>query len=387
MGESALQRLAFSEAEYRGRVQQVQAALAAHGLDAFLCHTFPSICYLTGFETIGFAKYALALIPAAGEPTLLCQAFEAPNALLSAWLDDVVTYPTDGDPIAATRDLLRERGWANRRLGIEHTSPALRADHFLRLRAAMPEAAWVDAGGTIERVKVIKSPAEIAYIRQAGALSVQGMQAALDAAAAGKTDNDLARIAYEVMIGGGSEYMCYAPIVTVGPRSGVPHSTHQRVPIRHGDAVFLEFGACIRRYSAPIMRAAVIGPPSDLLRRMAAACDEAVSATIAHLKPGAVASAVAAQATKALRGLPAGLIWHGRHAYAIGLGFPPEWSDGGKGVGLDSDLILQAGMVFHVTTSLRETGCYGVAVGNTVVVTQDGCEVLTPLPQALVVKA
>jgi Xaa-Pro aminopeptidase len=378
--------LAFDEAEYRQRVRRTRAAMAVLELDALLCHTFANVCYLTGFETIGFAKYTLAVVPAAGEPVLLCEAFEAPNAAVTSWVEDVVTYPTYGDPLAATVDLLRARGLGAARLGLDGRSTGLSGDQHARLMGLLPSARWLEAAGTVERVKAVKSPAEIDYLRRAGRLSTLGMEAALAAVAAGATDNDVALAAYAAMIGGGSEYMCYAPIVTVGARSGVPHTSHRRVAIGPGDALLLEFGACLGRYSAPTMRPATVGRPSAAVRRAAEACRDAVERTLAGLRPGAAAADVAARAAGALVGLPPGLVWHGRHAYAIGLGFPPTWADGGRGISLESDLVLEEGMAFHVTTSLRDVGRWGVAFGDTAVVTADGCEVMTRAPRELLVK-
>src|SRR5207253_4361725 len=106
--------------------------------------------------------------------------------------------------------------------------------------------------------------------------------------------------AAERMFRAGSEYLCYQPIVTVGRRSGVPHSTFGRVALRRGDAVFMEFGACVHRYSSPIMRTAVVGPASEKMKRMFGMCLRGVNCSIEHLKPGARAGDVAARSAKAI---------------------------------------------------------------------------------------
>ena len=72
--------------------------------------------------------------------------------------------------------------------------------------------------GLVEQVKAIKSPAEIAYLRNAGAITTLGMRAAIEAAAAGKTENDVAAAAYHALFGGGSDYMAIPAIVTSGAR-------------------------------------------------------------------------------------------------------------------------------------------------------------------------
>ena len=378
-------KLAFSVDEYRARVAAVQRCIAAAGIDALLCHTFPNICYLTGFETIGAHKYYLLIVRPEGDPVLLTQDFEAHNGRVSSWLSDFATYPVWADPIGVSRDLLASLGLAEGRLGVEMDATTLTPHTWGRLREALPNATFVDATGTVEALRLIKSPAEVAVLREAGRLSGLGVQAALDAVAEGKTDNDVAQASYAALIGGGSEYMCYAPIVTVGARSGVPHTTHRRIPIRRGDPVFIEVGACIARYSAPIMRTAVIGPPTDQIRRMADACIASVNTQIEHIRPGIPAREVALKASACVAAAVAeGLIWHGYYGYTIGLGFPPEWSDGPGAIAENSDLILQPGMVFHCSTSLRDAGRCGVAFSETVAVTASGCEVLTTGDRTLV---
>jgi Xaa-Pro dipeptidase len=377
--------LPFAVEEYRERVRRVQREMATLDLDALLCHTFSSICYLTGLETIASYKYFVLLIPRDGEPTLLGQAFELYNAWASVWLEDRVGHELDEDPIDATRRLVAERGLGRARLGIEQNSFDLRGDTYDRVRAALPDARWVEAGGLIERVKLIKSPAEIEAVRRAARLTDLGMRAALDEVAAGRTDNEVAAAAYAAIIAGGGEYMCLDPIVTVGPRSGLPHSTHRRVAIRPGDTVFVEIGACVDRYTAPLMRTVVVGPPSGEVRRAADACRAANDATIAGLRPGIAAHEVALTAERTWADVLPGRIWHGIYAYSVGLSFPPKWDDCPFAVRATDEDRVRAGMVLHATTSLREPGRWGVTFSETVVVTAGGCERLTATPRELVV--
>lgn len=378
--------LSFGTPEYEDRLRKVQRLMGEKDLDALLCHTFTNICYLTGFETIASYVYFVLVVPRHGAPMLLGRDFELHNGLVSARIGELVPFEIRRDAVQATRDLLAARGFADKRLGIEQDSFSLRGDTLVRLKAALPEAEWVDAGGTVEQVKVIKSPAEIACIRRAAQLSTAGMRAALGTAGEGRTDNDVALAAYDVIIGGGGEYMCLDPIVTVGARSGIPHTTHRNVRIKRGDVVFVEIGACVRRYSAPTMRALVMGPPSDALGHAADAARECVTAVIGHMKPGSLASEVAARGKEKLAGLPSHIVWHGYYAYSIGLGFPPKWDDCPVSVEETDTTVLQPGMVFHASCSLRDVGKFGVTFGDTVLITPDGCEVLTGVPRELVVK-
>jgi Xaa-Pro aminopeptidase len=385
-GRNSLRNLSFTIEEYQTRVEKVRLEVLKRGLDALLVHTFPSICYLTGFQTIGSGKYFCLVVPSHGDPVLLSQDFESHNASVSSWIEDIVTYPVGGDPVQTTQQLLLDHSLADKKLGIELSSPGLKVVEYLRLTELLPSAEWVDVSDLMAAVKLIKSPAEINIIRQAAKLSSMGMNAAIEAAAEGVTDNAIAAAAYQTLIGHGSEYMCYDPIVTVGRRSGIPHTTHRRVKVERGDVVFMEIGGCVHRYSAPIMRTVFIGPPQNIPRRMAEACLDSITTVIQNAKPGMPGSEVAAMAKKALNGLPSSIVWHGYYGYSIGIGFPPEWSDGPASISENDPGVLQAGMAFHCSTSLREAGQYGTTFSETIAITNDGCEVLTDVPRELVIK-
>jgi Xaa-Pro dipeptidase len=98
---------------------------------------------------------------------------------------------------------------------------------------------------------------------------------------------------------------------------------------------------------------------------------------IEQMRPGALARDIATRSKAAWMPLCRELIWHGIYAYSVGLGFPPDWNDAPACVTETSDLVLQPGMCFHATTSLREAAKFGTALSETVLITETGNEVLT----------
>ena len=380
-----LRQLAFDVAEYRRRLRGVQRVMAERELDLLLCHHFPNICYLTGMESVLWTKYFLAVVPRNGDPILFGETFELPNALYCAWTEDNVGYDLRRDPVEATRDLLIARGLATGRIGIERN--ALRVPLYERLRDALPSATLIDASDVVDQVKVIKSPPEIAHIRRAAEITSDAMRCALAAVGGGVLDQDIARVAYDRLIGGGSEHMALDPIVTVGACSGIPHSTHRRTRLQAGDTVLIELGANIHRYTAASFRCAAIEPVPSSVRAMADACIASLEALIGAMKPGAVASDVATAADRVWADATSRYVWHGIYGYSLGIGFPIDWNDCPALIRRESMLTLQPGMVFHCTTSLRELARYGTAFSETVLVTENGADVLTDVPRSLTVAA
>lgn len=384
-----IKQLAFSESEYRQRVSRVQQRMGDQQLDAILCTSLANICYLTGVESPSVHANWFTLVPAAGDPVMLLTDFESHNARVGSWLENWTTFPIGRGHLETAARLVLDNGLSGKRVAIEGGRfSSLTADDHRKLRSLLDEVKLVDTTELIERVRAVKSPAEIGYMREAGRLSEVGMQAAFDQIAEGNTDNQVAAAAYQAMIAGGSEYTCYPVFLTVGHRSGIPHTTFRRNQLKMGDPLFMEVGACICRYSSPLLRGAVIGEPNDLLRRMADACCAGVNQMVETIRPGLSGDEVAREASRCLEGLPENLVWHGYYGYSVGLGFPPSWSDCvGTLIKLDNSVILEPGMTYHCSLSLRDIGRIGTTCSETIAITETGCEVLTGnLPRELFVR-
>jgi Xaa-Pro dipeptidase len=174
------------------------------------------------------------------------------------------------------------------------------------------------------------------------------------------------------------------PLVSSGPRSGIPHATWRRRRIGDGDAVALAMAACRDRYHAALMRTAHVGVPPPELRDMEAACREGLQAALDAMRPGEPCEAphIACQRVIDRAGFTDN--FRKRTGYSIGIAFAPDWGEGAilslyTGVRTE----LRPGMVFHIPAALRAYGRFGVGVSETVVVTDDGVRVLGRTPRAM----
>ena len=377
------QNLSFSLEEYQARVARVRHSMANRGLDALLVHHFPNICYLTGYQSFNNYDYYVLLLPLEGEPALVLWRSEMGNARVSSWITKAYTYPTRGDPVALTINMLNEYGLGDQRIGLELNTGNLNVQSYHRIVGAFPRTTFMDCSDLVQEHRVIKSPAEIEYIRQAAAITDAGMRAAAEAAHANATDQEIAAAAYETLISEGSEYMCLQPVVCAGMLAGIPHGNHRRVTVKEGETILMELSGCVHRYNAPLMRAVVIGQPDDTVRRMADAILEALNKVIDAMRPGRVFDEVAEIGEEAIAKAGPEMIFHHTFAYSVGLGFPPTWADCPVTIVKGDQTLLQPGMVFHLPISLRDAGRYGVAMSETVVITETDNEVVTKLDRKL----
>jgi Xaa-Pro aminopeptidase len=378
---------AFPEAEYRARLARLWDVMRESRLDAMLIHHPATVFYFAGNENLHVYDNECVVAPVDGEPTLVVPRIDETRACLTSWTDRIVSVTSDEDAPDVLAGVLREAGVARGQIGVEKRvarAAGLSVHVFEGLQAALPGATLVDASGVPERVKLVKSEREIAYLREAGRLTDLGVRAALAVAAEGRADYEIAAAAYQAMIGAGSDFLAIPAIVNCGPYSGITHSTHVGRRLARGDVLFLELGACRRRYSSPCVRTASVGPPGPDVRRLAEASEAAVAGMHAVMRAGATCDEVARAGAAGVARAGTGVRWSGDYGYPVGAGFPPHWGDYSCGIRLGNSMELQAGMVFHQPVSLRIPGRVGVGFSDTVLITATGCERLTGTPRTLV---
>ena len=380
--------LAFPVEEFRRRLGAVQAEIARRGLDGAVVVGPQNLFYLTGYETIGYANFQLAGVPASGEPRLLVRQLESAAARRLSWMDAApAPWEDDRDPLEQAVAMLREMGLDRGRIGVDERSMFLTVRTWRRLRELLPDAELADGSGVVEGARRIKSPAELECFRTAAAYTSAGMRAAIDAVREGAYDNEVGAAAAEAMYRAGSEYVASGPTVTTGYRSGIAHTTFARHRIERGDAVLIELGGLHRRYTTALMRSAVVGPPSDVARRMYDTCSRALDAAIAAVRPGVTSGAVHDACQRVIDDAGFEPNFRKRLGYSIGVGFAPGWGEGAfLELGKGDPTVLEPGMVFHMPPALRIYAEVGVGCSETIAVTEEGAEVLSDFPRELAVR-
>jgi Xaa-Pro dipeptidase len=297
----------------------------------------------------------------------------------TAWTRRVMTYADHDDPGVVLAAALAELGATVHRIGVPKQSPYFTPYVLEQAKAALT-AEWVDATTVVSRQRWVKSRTEVAYIRQACRYAEAALWAGVRACRPGRTENHVAAAMLAAMVEAGSETPAKNPLLGAGPRSALGHVSWEGRSITAGDVVFLEPGACVRRYHAALMRCAVAGPPPVEAERWAHACRDAVNAAIGAMRPGVTAAMVDWACRGSIRASGLGELFHHRTGYSIGLGFSNWIEDLSLREGENTP--LEAGMVFHVVPFLSD-GRQGVAVSEMVHVAEQGAERLTTVPQEL----
>jgi len=376
--------LPFSEAEFQRRLDGLRATMRADGLDAFISFTPENLYYLTGHDTPGYYFYQACLVTLDHKPVNVLRRIETTNTLGRSWSRQAVSYEDRDDPVEKTLGLLHELGVAGKKVGSESESWFVTPKRYAQLQAGVEAAggSLVDASGSVEAMRVIKSPEELATIRRGARAVEKAMDAAIKASHVGTNENEVAAEMMEALIKAGGEYAGLPPFITSGPRTSLCHSTWKGRVYEQGDVLDYELPGVVNRYCASLFRCGSIAQPSDEVRKRADVVLEALAAVIAAIKPGATSHAVH-QASKGAfeRGGMGHLLGH-RTGYSVGINYPPDWGEGQiMSIWEGDQRPLRPGMTFHLVPGFMDLGKHAIVISETVLVTDSGCEVVTNYPR------
>ena len=380
--------LAFEAHEYRHRLERVQSAMSERGLDGLVLHSPENLCYLSGFHTPGYYFPQALIVGPAGNPRLVTRYLEQPGAIAATWLDgeSLLGYLDHQEPVNAIVATMKALGLDRGKIGIEKQGySTLPIGSFEQLQAILSDVELVDGSGLVERFRAVKSVPEIAYIRRAAEISSLAMQSAVEHCEPDMTEHALNAQVCKTLAENGAEYAGLPVFISSGHRTYIRHAVPTDKIIQPGDNVLVELTGVVRRYAAPLFRTINLGPPSATLRAHSNAVRDMLNALIEKLRPGLSSHEANAVAVEAAGKAGAGVVK--RAGYSVGLNFPPDW---GEGVFLDlctgNDTVLKAGMVFHMPQAIRIGDNTPSAISETVLITEDRCEVLTShTPRDLVV--
>ena len=381
--------LHFSQAELADRRARTCAAMAGAGLDGLLCFRQESMFWLTGYDTFGYVFFQSLYLGADGTMTLLTRAPDLRQAQQTSVIEDIriwVDLP-DAGPAEQLRAILDEHGCRGRRLGVEWEAYGLTANNGRAVEAAMDGFCTLeDASRLVSRLRLVKSPAEMGYVRRAAELADAAWGEAVAHAEPGAFEGDILAAMQGAVFRGGGDYPGNEFIIGSGPQALLCRYFTGRRHLDAQDQLTLEFAGVYRRYHACLMRTLCIGTPPALQVEMHKVAVEALDAAKAALRPGRPVGEVFDAHAKVIDA--AGMQAHRLNAcgYSLGATFAPIWMDWpmffhGNAVE------VAPGMVFFIHIIIFDSDAgLAMTTGQTVAVTGTGCEALTGAPLDLVVK-
>ena len=391
-------KTSISKKEYMKRIEKAKDELERRRLDALYLTSGTSFLYLTGYSYIQPERPAALIVPLEGDITFVGPLLEKDHIPLKTTLiKDVKTYPDypgEKHPIDYFATFLRELGLERKKIGIDNPAGATGIWGYRgpSMTEKLPKAKFAEAKDIVQNMRMIKSDAEIQLLRESAKWANLAHALLQEHTKPGLWDADIALTAsHETSIimkkTLGSEYEpCrrgLAPASAsfrgqVGPMSAIPHAISTRRTIREGDVAVTGAGADIGGYSSELERTMIIGRPTEKQRRYFEVMLTAQDAALDAFKPGIKCSDVDKASRKIIR--KAGYEALVRHHTGHGLGLEghePPWLD------LGDDTPMKPGMVFSCEPGIYESGYAGFRHSDTVVITEEGAEIITYYPRDL----
>ena len=379
----------FTEDELATRRARAAEAITAQGLDGLLIFRQESMYYLTGYDTFGYVYFQCLYLSADGAMTLLTRAPDLRQARHTSVIEDVRIWVDEegATPADALRDVLESYGLRGKRLGVEWEAYGLTARSGRMLAAALDGfCSLQDASDLVSRLRVVKSPAELVYVRRAGELADDALAEAERLAGPGAFEGDILAAMQGAVFRGGGDDPANETIIGSGPDALLCRYFTGRRNLDRNDQLTLEFAGVYRHYHACLMRTILIGEAPPAQRAMHTAAIEALQACKETLLPGATMGAVFDAHASVLDG--AGYREHRLNAcgYSLGATYAPYWMDWPMFFH-GNPFEAAPGMVFFVHIIIFDSDAgLAMTTGQTLEVTDNGCTALSRAPLDLVVK-
>jgi Xaa-Pro dipeptidase len=365
---------AITDDERRARIEKARRLMAENHIDAMFLEGGTSMFYFTGVRWGNSERTFGVVIPQKGDLAWVTPAFEEARAReLIKFSNDVRIWQEDESPYAVIAKILRDRGAATGKIGMEER---VRFFVFDGVRQLMPQAQFVSATPVSAGCRMIKSPAEIALMQRANNVTLGAIGAAFKTLKEGMTQQELAANVGEATrkLGGIGD----GALVIFGQYTAFPHGSIQPQKLKDGDVVLVDAGCTVDGYTSDITRTTVFGKPTQRMRDVWETEKRAQSAALAAAQVGATCESVDAAARKVITsagfgpdykvpGLP--------HRTGHGIGLDGhEWTNFVRG----NTTKIQPGMCFSDEPTIAIYGEFGIRLEDCLHVTDAGPKMFTP---------
>lgn len=374
--------LHFERSEFEYRVAQARALLKRDRLDAILLFAQESHFYLTGYDTNGFVFFQCALLLADETPiTLLTRRPDLEQARRTSTMEDIrLWYDAPGaDPSRELQAILDEKGLKGARVGIELRTFGLTADNYELVRRRLD--GWcqlVDASHIVRELRVVKSPAELAYVRRSAELADDALEAMLAASRPNAFEGAIAAAGSAVLFEGGGDPPPSGPVLGSGDRALLVRSATGFRHLDPVDQLTIEFAASYRHYCTCLMRTVAIGKGNPLQERMYEATRDALQAMTEAARPGRPLGEIDDAHRLVYDAAGYGASRMSACGYSLGATYRPSWMDVPPMLYSGNPMPAAPGMVLFLHAILVDApNNLAMSLGHTIIVTESGAEVLS----------
>ena len=388
--------MSFSKNEYKERLKKVQSSMQKKGIELLISQDTANINYLTGYDAWSFYYSQCVIVHInSDEPICFIRAQDASGAFIKTYLkkENIVIYDEKYihtwpfHPYDALVNLLKKKKWDKLQIGVEMDAHYFTAYCYEKLKQGLPNATIKDSERLVNWVRVVKSNAEIDFMKKAAIISENAMKTAMHIINPGVRQCDAVAEIQKTLFKGtndfGGEYASITTLLPTGKGTSASHLTASDEKFVNGEATVVELSGTYKRYHAPMARTVNLGKPEQKKIDAMNATNEALEAGIRASKPGNTANDVAEKFWAILDKYK--IKKESRTGYSIGIGYPPDWGEHTLNISKGDMTILKPNVCYHMI-AVMQFGDWGVEASESVRITEEGNELLCNFSRDLHVK-
>ncbi|MBI1289967.1 M24 family metallopeptidase [bacterium] len=358
-----------SKESFQQRLKKVRKALRQREVDALVVVNRVNTRYLTGFS----GSYSYLVIDQDGVRFITDPRYGEVATAMMEDIAEVHVQPTS-DVQEWFRKLFKKNDYE--RVGFEGS---VTVDELETIKGFFRKIKMTNEGDLIPGLRRVKDDEELKTIRRAVRLADRVMGEAIDRIKVGMTEKELSRTIRILMEELGGERESFSNIVASGPNSSHPHHQAEARRFRKGEPITIDLGGIVGGYCSDLTRTPVLGKPTDQFVRIYDVTLEAQQAAIAALKPGMNGRDVDAIARNVITEAGFGEFF----GHGLGHGVGLEIHENPRLSPRAGDYLLEPGNIVTVEPGIYIPGECGVRIEDYVLITEDGCEVLSKSPRRL----
>jgi len=347
----------FTKEEFLERKNKIIEKLKEQNLDGLLMFRQESMYWLTGYDTFGYVFFQCLILTSKGDLVLLTRAPDLRQAQNTSIIKDIRIWVdrNKSNPTTELKNILYELGLEKSNLGVEYEAYGLTGRNAIRLNDSLKKFATLqDQSELVSYLRVIKSPAEIVYIKKAAALADKAMEAAWKFSHAGESESKILAEMQGAIFNGGGDYPANEFIIGSGKNALLCRYQSEKRKLDTIDQLSIEWAGTYKHYHSAMFRTIPIGKVSDKQKKMHDACLEALHACENKLKPGNKVGDVFDIHAEIFDKLGYKKSRMNACGYSLGSTFAPNWMDWPM-LYNGNPIILSSGMVFFMHMILMDS--------------------------------
>ena len=370
------QELWFSKEEYQYRISKIRNEINKLNIDALIVFFPENVTWSTGFFTRGYSSFQFAIIPATGEPHIVCRDVEEFYIKKTSPFSNYTLWNDSDDKINIATQAIKSLLGKKASVAIEENAWSLSVTRYREMKRRLKGFEWQDGSNIIINLRMIKSEAEIVYQKKAAHAAEMGMSSAIEMAITGKSEREMAANICKKMIMEGSD-RAGPGVLSSGERAIYLHGGYSDRIFKSGDKIQLETTPHVKYYHARFMRPIMVENATDQEYKFVESLIKIQDEALNEVKPGVLAVVPDLIYREGILNIVNEGQYTNKTFYSIGLLMEPSGGEPLEAHPL-AKWEFKKGMTFHTYLLVN-----GFGMSETILITENGYERLTNFPRKL----